>query len=752
MPADQIARREPPSNAKIAHDFGHFARPAARHRHCISGLSDMYFNLMRKLAVLVPLLAFLMAGRSSADTGGTTGTGAGGTTGTLAASDFTSLYFEKWNGNDDWGQLNQTETKFFFNRARCECASSKDGHVKVRIVPAAAAPTKIKSIIQSSLNAKDDGRLYVGSTVTTCLDVSSTTALALPSYCINLYDPLDYTHKFSLTEFSASNRVESPAFPVSWMFAAMRKRACNSYDDCNRPGNCGTTNDTVNVAFWAQTNPNDKPDFGDILLTATLAGQAPPAPNKVEMKGGNDALVVSWDWDDTVTNPTALAAYSGVQIFCARGADVQVFGKDDVDGGARNYFKPHYMTAKTLCPEDTTVDTSSYGAFGNLDPKYICSDLIPAGTNSHRITGLQNDIYYTVGVAAIDRYGNISPITQLQYGKPIPTVDFYSDYRENGGQAMGGFCTLTGWQRRAGGLTMVSLLVVGLLVVVRRRRGPPGSTALLLLVAATLVASRAQAEGLFFDDMDTSGDSNKERYPTPEPEAPPPRPPSTWTGSERTFAVELRFGLYMPNVDSEFGGKTPPHPNSTIFENYRRPMWQVEFDWEFLQVFGTLSLGGTIGYWKENGRACLASTSVSTGYTKCEATGDNTSLRLIPFAALLVYRMDEAATRWGIPIVPYGKIGLNYTIWTINNGDGNVPNYKGGRGQGGTAGWQAAAGFALQLDFIDPAATREFDSESGINHTYAFFELDHVDGSGLYRSDVLQVGDNTWFAGLMFEF
>jgi hypothetical protein len=104
-------------------------------------------------------------------------------------------------------------------------------------------------------------------------------------------------------------------------------------------------------------------------------------------------------------------------------------------------------------------------------------------------------------------------------------------------------------------------------------------------------------------------------------------------------------------------------------------------------------------------------------------------------------------------LVPYAKVGLNYTIWTVNNGDGNVPDYaKGGHGQGGTAGWQAAAGLALQLDFIDPAAAHEFDADVGVNHTYAFFELDHIDGSGLYRSNALRVGDNTWFAGLMFEF
>jgi hypothetical protein len=39
-----------------------------------------------------------------------------------------------------------------------------------------------------------------------------------------------------------------------------------------------------------------------------------------------------------------------------------------------------------------------------------------------------------------------------------------------------------------------------------------------------------------------------------------------------------------------------------------------------------------------------------------------------------------------------------------------------------------------------------------VNHTYAFFELDHINGSGLGKKNVLHVGDDTWFTGLMFEF
>jgi hypothetical protein len=275
----------------------------------------------------------------------------------------------------------------------------------------------------------------------------------------------------------------------------------------------------------------------------------------------------------------------------------------------------------------------------------------------------------------------------------------------------------------------------------------------LLVATGTLAASQARAQGIFHDDMSKSPDEQTDadlpKEPTPPP---PPRPPSNWKGTERDFALELRFGLYMPNVDSEITGPGP-RPNSLIFGNSRRPMWQVEFDWEILQRFGTLAVGASVGYWKENSSACYRAELQASNGTNCKPSGDNTSLRLIPFAALLVYRMDEAAKRWKIPLVPYGKIGLNYTIWTVNDGNGQVPNYPGGgHGQGGTAGWQAAAGLALQLDFIDPAAAREFDADSGVNHTYAFFEVTHVDGAGLYRSNVLRVGDNTWFAGLMFEF
>jgi len=290
------------------------------------------------------------------------------------------------------------------------------------------------------------------------------------------------------------------------------------------------------------------------------------------------------------------------------------------------------------------------------------------------------------------------------------------------------------------------------LVVRRRSRKSPPSIGpfVLVLATGTLLAGQARAQPVYHDSAFVED-----------------RVSDAWGGSPREYAIEARFGLYTPNIDSEFS-KTTPHAD--VFGSKRRPMWQIEFDWEFLQEFGTLSLGGVIGYYKENAQACQLTGLKPDGtcpVVKDPVTGeidpssgrsgDNTGLRLIPLAVLLVYRMDEAANHWHIPLVPYAKIGLNYTIWTITNGNGDVAlfddnNGHSSKGQGGTMGWQAAVGLSLRLDFIDPGAARGFDADSGVNHTYAFFELAHVDGSGLYRKDVLRVGDNTWFAGLMFEF
>jgi hypothetical protein len=55
------------------------------------------------------------------------------------------------------------------------------------------------------------------------------------------------------------------------------------------------------------------------------------------------------------------------------------------------------------------------------------------------------------------------------------------------------------------------------------------------------------------------------------------------------FAFELRFGPYLPDVDSEFGGTR--HPYRDYYGTGDHLLTQTEFDVEILHHIGTVALG-----------------------------------------------------------------------------------------------------------------------------------------------------------------
>jgi len=754
MPADQKATQESPSRGVFRQDISKIELASKRHPHCTRKpwhMRSVLRTLKSAIVFLVAASALLGANRAMGQTGGTGGTitGAGGTVSNLAATDFTILLKAYHDGQ--WVQMNTVERQYFFNQARCLCDKDINAEFKIVVQPGAGAGSKITPLLQASLTGGQGvSYLFASTQGYDCLNPTAVLGAGLASVCTNLVAPASGypgTQFTTMAAFGNTNYVESDPIPVAYLFNSLSNPTCGYNSTCDSAAVCRSTNKQTNIQFWAQTNSGVGPDFTPGPPAAvSLVGYVPVTPTNVAANGGNEALEVSWDWGGVnIATDTTL---SGVQIFCQRGADVQVFPDKT--------FGPAYQTPSSLCPQNPAAIAATTTAgvpFSNLNPRYLCSGLIPAASNSHRITGLQNGIPYGVGVAAVDRYGNIGSIAKVVYGTPVPTVDFYSEYKGLGGSAQGGFCAVASRYSRQSAALGICLAGLALMLVVRRRsrRAPPGvGLFVLVLATGTLLAGPTRAQPLYHDSSFVED-----------------RVSEAWGGSPREYAIEARFGLYTPNIDSEFSKTTP---QADVFGTKRRPMWQLEFDWEFLQKFGTLSLGGVIGYYKENAQACQRTGLKPDGtcpVVKDPATdekdpasgrsGDNTGLRLIPLAVLLVYRMDEAANHWHIPLVPYAKIGLNYTLWTITNGNGDVAWFDDGKGhvskgQGGTMGWQAAVGLSLSLDFIDPGAARGFDADAGVNHTYAFFELDHIDGSGLYRKDVLRVGDNTWFAGLMFEF
>ncbi len=219
--------------------------------------------------------------------------------------------------------------------------------------------------------------------------------------------------------------------------------------------------------------------------------------------------------------------------------------------------------------------------------------------------------------------------------------------------------------------------------------------------------------------------------------------------SPQNFAMQLTFGPYRPDVDSEFGptstGGRARTPYADYFGSGRHLMTQVELDYQVWHRVGTLAVGLGAGYYTVTGASPAADHSG-------QATADSSTLKVVPVSASAVYRFDYFLENDGIPLVPHAKLGLDWAYWSITDGNGEIATANGGRGRGGTLGWHAAIGAALVLDFIDPETARDFDTEMGINHTALVFEYGHYDISGLGRSDRLHVGDTTWTLGLLLEF
>jgi hypothetical protein len=257
-----------------------------------------------------------------------------------------------------------------------------------------------------------------------------------------------------------------------------------------------------------------------------------------------------------------------------------------------------------------------------------------------------------------------------------------------------------------------------------------GAALALALAATALFPARARAQTDILAEPASSGDG-----------------PHRFRSAQH-FAFEVKFGPYRPDVDAEFdrGGTQLRAPYKDYFGNNRHLMSQLELDWQFLRRFGSIALGLGIGYFQVTGPAPQGN---GTGLP----SGDHSTFKVIPLSLSAVYRFDYYLQQRDFPLVPYGKLGLDWAYWQITDGNDEIAHDgMGGSGRGGTTGWHAAAGLELVLDFFDPDAARDFDADLGVNHTALTFEVSHADISGLGKPGRLHVGDTTWSLGLMMEF
>ncbi len=376
----------------------------------------------------------------------------------LAAADF-QMRLQVKDG-DDWAFMTTTQQSLFFNRARCECETP----FRVTVDLTASGRAKLQS--NRSTTAKF--RLRIGDINCVSADPNISSRAVCDDFVFASGSKDEKLQELVRQRFSADLNVRRVFFKSD---GGMQVSSCSLDSPQKIWLSIDANGDGVNEL--GTNNP---------VLSVDIDGQGPPLPTEVTVSGGNEALEVNWKGLET-----AALDFDGYLVFCARGGTLPVFNP--------SYYSQQYFTASALCPDGpepvgtvkkktgalTLAAIETVPNIGDsvpvptpmhtLDPAFLCANRISSQTSA-RISILQNGIPYVVGVSAVDKKGNASPIEKAVLARPIPTQDFYRGYRSEGGAAEGGFCSVGSNQRRpsAGERLAIAGICLGLVLPAWKRR------------------------------------------------------------------------------------------------------------------------------------------------------------------------------------------------------------------------------------------------------------------------------------------
>jgi hypothetical protein len=481
--------------------------------------------------------------------------------------------------------------------------------------------------------------------------------------------------------FSQTQSAQGPTFSSTQVFQAA---------EGSTAANCASLV-AASTTLWAViaqdgTALSFAPSINLPVVTTTVG-----APTAVTALASNQGLLVTW------TPPTDASLVAGYQVLCL----------------------PRPTVAATAGYESCGFDGVSTGGtiMTPADATELCYAEVSASTTQVRLSGLVNGTPYTVAVVAIDPSGGVSALSPPATATPEPTLGFYEKYKQDGGSATG--CALSPSSPLSNHARLLWIALAASLLAARyrsgrRRKNSPHTIIIALMIFLTSDAASAQI-------VSERSTDDWARNPSASSIEMPP-----------DWGLELGISLYRPAVDSEFGGAI--HPYADTFGSSRHLMSEVELDRYLGHQFGSWGVGLRIGYQKVTGTAFF-----SDGITP---SGDETSLRLVPFSLSALYKADGLPGLRVVPLVPYVKAGLDGVYWTETTTGGQASH------NGFTPGWHVAAGIALGLNSLGTGAIKQ-GAVAGPGSL--FFEWDYAAINGLGMGSQLHVGDSTWCAGLMFD-
>lgn len=564
---------------------------------------------------------------------------------------------------------------------------------------------------------------------------------------------------------------------------------------------CSADLSTVTIGTYSVTN--DMLTKVTELEQLTVDMKAPPLPASVEVTAQEGQIELSWD------------------PITAEGGDVQYFQAlcsraDGTNAHAGNgTHDARYDTAFLLCgasggltiealsvtnaasPGDLPVSEMDLAmGMRELRDTFICGQSAGGATaRGIELEGLDNEVAYEVILLSVDKAGNVSAGYVPRTVAPKPVTDFWEDVNNDDANLEGGLCliestfgaggggglygALRAWRdelattaagrwlvaryyawgapiaaaaqesivvRVAVGLALLPLIAVALvwhalglplllaliagLVLWRRRRRAVLAVAA-LLAAPSLAA--AQSNTPYWDDS-FAGDED------------------AVTGPKWHFGI--RLGPFLPSIDES--GALDSRPYERMFGG--DAAWTPSFDLHRVVTtrFGQFGAGLSFGFFGKTADSWEPAADPMTLPTD-RAPGNDTSLRIIPIEATAIYRLSQLDDNWGIPLVPYARGGLAYSLWWVRRPDGELSKACDGtmdtcdRGIGASAGLVGAVGLAIRGERIDADAARSM-RDSGLDHAGFYAEISTSWVNGFGSDKKLSLGDTTWSAGVDFEF
>lgn len=233
------------------------------------------------------------------------------------------------------------------------------------------------------------------------------------------------------------------------------------------------------LAIRSSTVGGDVPATDAVVFDKTKVDLlGPTAPTDITVGIGENALILSY-------TPSTEQDTLGYRFFCDTGEEAP---EEDAGGGGADAGSDAAADAADAGDVGDAGEVApSVGEFPGAASCPPSSVLIPgqlpagrAACGSSRspkgvASGLTNGLESTVGVAAFDQVGNLGKLSDLVCGTPNPIDDFFKLYRQAGGQAGGGFCSVGSFPGAS--LVGVGVLSTAMALALRRgrRRRPPST-------------------------------------------------------------------------------------------------------------------------------------------------------------------------------------------------------------------------------------------------------------------------------------